>query len=194
MIRKAESKSRNARALQDSTKLNLPFPFTVPLRKHDDGEILVSSKESPPHRVVLRVGGLDGAGKFQDVVFELITCRGFVGIKTGAVLHGPRNIFPQYRLRIPIAMAAEVIGSPVERQRFAIIVAPVKSALTPLDKAAKQVSYNALTSASAGCRARRPVACSTCCRHEIPGATTTALGLFSTAGKSRRLPIAMDMS
>src|SRR5262245_7133287 len=54
--------------------------------------------------------------------------------------------------------------------------------------------YNALTSASAGCNGRRPVACSTCCRQEMPGATTMASGLFSTAGKSRRLPIAIEIS
>src|SRR5262249_42528948 len=54
--------------------------------------------------------------------------------------------------------------------------------------------YIARTSASAGCKGRRPVACSTCWRQEMPGATTTALGLFSTAGKSRRLPMATEIS
>ena len=66
--------------------------------------------------------------------------------------------------------------------------------LLPLQRREWAPPYSARTKASAGCKGRRPVACSTCCLHEMPGATSTAFGLLSTAGKRRRRPIAMEMS
>ena len=73
----------------------------------------------------------------------------------------------------------------------------IRSARTggPASAGTRRFGPSSERSSSAGCSARSPVKWSTCSRHDVPGATSTAPGAIAlAAGSSRRSPIWRDTS
>src|SRR4030095_16853453 len=122
VIRQTQAERCNAGALKHAAELNLSIPFAIPLRQNDHREVFAGVEKSAEHRVVFRIRGLDRAWKLQDLAIENVFGGGFRCKKSGAILQCAFDIIVQYLLRVSVGVNSEVFRSPLESQRFAIIV------------------------------------------------------------------------
>jgi hypothetical protein len=116
MIGQAQSQGGDAGSLKNAAESNLTLPRAVPLRQHDDRQVLACLEEPAANEIVFGIWSLDGAFEFENSVLEPVVFRRRTRIECRAIGQYMADIVAQCGRRVSVRLDANVIGSPVEGQ------------------------------------------------------------------------------